>query len=235
MEETVVISGNDITEIIDEAKKSTNKKLIIGPGIIKQRDSFFATKCGVLKFRENPPVFWIDYHQKRYIPVRGERIVGIVVQKGGMSVKVDIGTNENAVLSLLAFEGATKRNKPIIQVGDLVFAQVLGVNQNSETELVCVTSKGKRNGMGVLPAEGFMIDVPINVCRRLLAPECRLLKNLGTKFKYEIAIGMNGRIWVRATSHQATTFICNTLAEIEYLNDDEIQKRTDSILDEFVV
>ena len=37
---------------------------------------------------------------------------------------MDIGTAEPASLSYLAFEGATKRNRPNVSVGDLVYAKV---------------------------------------------------------------------------------------------------------------
>lgn len=52
----------------------------------------------------------------KYVAIRGERVIGVVVGKGAMSVNVDIGTSEFASLSLLAFESATKRNRPNIQV-----------------------------------------------------------------------------------------------------------------------
>lgn len=54
------------------------------------------------------------------MPAKGERILGIVSSKGALSVKVDIGTNDYAILNLLAFEGATKKNKPDVNVSDLL-------------------------------------------------------------------------------------------------------------------
>ncbi|RWS24451.1 exosome complex component RRP40-like protein, partial [Leptotrombidium deliense] len=232
----IVVPGEELTQLM-ATEKANVKKIVVGPGIRRDGERFFATKCGRFKSRENPCIFWIDYHQKRYIPVRGERIIGIVTQKGGFHVKVDIGTNEAAVLSLLAFEGATKRNKPFIQVGDLVYTQVLSINDtpDGDTELVCVNSKGKKNGMGVLPDDGFMVTVPINVARRLLSPDCLLLRNLGTKFKYEIAVGLNGRVWIRGSTRLTTEFIVNTVNELEYLTEQELYERTEAILNEFEV
>ncbi len=43
-------------------------------------------------------------------------MLGVVVMKSGESFKVDIGSNEYASLSYLAFENATKRNRPNIDV-----------------------------------------------------------------------------------------------------------------------
>ena len=44
-------------------------------------------------------------------------MIGIVTTKSGDVFKVDVGGSEQASLSYLAFEGATKRNRPNVQVG----------------------------------------------------------------------------------------------------------------------
>lgn len=52
----------------------------------------------------------------QYVPARGETVIGIVTAKSGDVFKVDVGGSEQASLSYLAFEGATKRNRPNVQV-----------------------------------------------------------------------------------------------------------------------
>ena len=52
----------------------------------------------------------------QYIPVKEERVIGIVTNRGSDSYKVDIGGAMPASLPSLSFEGATKKNKPNIQV-----------------------------------------------------------------------------------------------------------------------
>ena len=52
----------------------------------------------------------------KYIPIRNEQVIGIIASKSGESFKVDIGSSEYASLSYLAFENATKRNRPNIDV-----------------------------------------------------------------------------------------------------------------------
>lgn len=48
--------------------------------------------------------------------MKGDTVIGIVTIKSGDVFKVDFGGNEQASLSYLAFEGATKRNRPNVQV-----------------------------------------------------------------------------------------------------------------------
>ena len=68
----------------------------------------------------------------------------MVVGKGGDTFRVDIGSADNASLSFMAFEGATKKNKPNINVGDVVYAKLLVASRDMEPELVCVDSYGKK-------------------------------------------------------------------------------------------
>lgn len=49
-------------------------------------------------------------------------MIGIVTAKSGDIFKVDVGGSEPASLSYLAFEGATKRNRPNVQVTMGTFA-----------------------------------------------------------------------------------------------------------------
>ena len=120
-------------------------------------------------------------------------------------------------LSLLAFEGATKRNRPNIEVGDVVFARVTAPSRDVEAELVCMTSSGKRDGMGILvtPQTHFSqtISVSIHTVRHLLSSESKLLNVLGNKYRFEIAIGMNGRVWISTKQPENLIFISNAIQQ----------------------
>lgn len=52
----------------------------------------------------------------QYVPCKGEQVIGIITNKAGDVFKVDIGASDQASLSYLAFEGATKRNRPDVKV-----------------------------------------------------------------------------------------------------------------------
>nr|CAD7604827.1 unnamed protein product [Timema genevievae] len=84
---------------------------------------------------KNANVYWVDSHQKRYIPSRGETVVGVVTNKSGEVFRVDIGSSDQASLSYLAFEGATKKLRPDVNVGDIVFARLITASRDMEPEL----------------------------------------------------------------------------------------------------
>ena len=54
---------------------------------------------------------------EKYIPAAQESVIGVITQKIGEGYRVDIGSAHFASLDSLAFEGATKRNKPNLKVG----------------------------------------------------------------------------------------------------------------------
>lgn len=161
---------------------------------------------------------------RRYIPSRGENVVGIVTQKSGDIYKVDVGASEQATLSYLAFEGATKKNRPDLQVGDVVYAKMLVASKDMEPELVCVDSQGKENELGVLSSDGMVFTCSLSLVRKLLNPECPLFRILGRNQAYELAAGMNGRIWIKARSVQETIAAANAILAAEYTVASEMQK-----------
>jgi exosome complex component RRP40 len=165
-----------------------------------------------------------------YVPVRGESIVGVVVQKAGDIFRVDIGSSELASLSYLAFEGATKKNRPDVNVGDMIFAKLLIASKELEPELVCVDSHGKKGKLGVL-TDGFVFSCSINLIRKILRDNCPLLKCLKTEMPFEMAAGMNGKIWIKAKTIKSTIAVGNAILASEHKTDDEIKNICSHIAD----
>ncbi|XP_067900772.1 exosome complex component RRP40-like [Heterodontus francisci] len=207
----VVLAGDVLT-----FSSASGEKVLCGPGLRRQGHGqvsghgLAACKSGIVRHKE-PSVYWVDSQQKRYVPAKGEYVIGIVTTKSGDIFKVDVGGSEQASLSYLAFEGATKRNRPNVQVGDLVFAQFVVANKDMEPELVCIDSCGRSNGMGVIGPDGLLFKVSLSIARKLLSPSCEVLKNLGELYPFEIVIGVNGRIWVKARTIKHTLLVANVL------------------------
>lgn len=220
-----VIPGDiaDITIV-----KQSSSKMILGPGLRRLRDQIVVSKCGVLQ-KTGINTFWVDSHQKRYIPARGECVLGIVTNARGEMFKIDIGSSDEASLSYLAFENATKKNRPIINVGDVVFAKLLVASKEMEAELVCVDSHGKKGRLGIMPEGGFIFACSLNLVRKILHPSCSLLKVLGKELSYEVVVGMNGKIWVKTNSTRETIAICNAILSIEHLELHEIDMLTEEL------
>ncbi|XP_037652925.1 exosome complex component RRP40 isoform X2 [Choloepus didactylus] len=159
--------------------------------------------------------------RSRYVPVKGDHVIGIVTAKSGDIFKVDVGGSEPASLSYLAFEGATKRNRPNVQVGDLIYGQFVVANKDMEPEMVCIDSCGRANGMGVIGQDGLLFKVTLGLIRKLLAPGCEIIQEVGKLYPLEIVFGMNGRIWVKAKTIQQTLILANILEACEHMTADQ--------------
>lgn len=226
----VVLPGDQITlPVVQNVAGTTKKqKVILGPGL-RQVDGFVvACKAGVLTQRSN--TFWVDSYQKRYIPSKGESVIGLVIQKAGDIFRVDIGASEPAALSYLAFEGATKKNRPDVNVGDLVFAKLLVAYKDFESELICVDSLGKKLKLGVLNG-GFVFTCSINLARRLRSSECPLMDCIKKHIQVplEVVVGMNGKIWINAKNERDVIAVGNAILAAEHKTDAEIDAMCDQI------
>jgi len=82
-----------------------------------------------------------------------------------------------------------------------------------DPEIVCYNSStGKSEGMGELKG-GMVFDLSLGFCRRLLMARQKedggiaLLEGLAEKMAFEIAVGRNGLVWVKAGSVKETLLV----------------------------
>lgn len=196
--------------------------------------------------RRKPNIYYVDSYQKRYIPAKNDSVIGVVQTKTMDLFWVDINASEPAgrltnctiileliplstilALSYLAFEGATKKNRPEVNVGDLVYCKVVLANPDLEPELVCVDSTGKKGKLGQLGDDGLMFPCSINLVRKILNEKCSLLHLLSKETPYELAAGINGRIWINTKSLRATVLLRRTLLEAEHTPYEDMRKLVD--------
>ena len=102
-----------------------------------------AATVGVLNHRA-PNYYWLDISRKRYYPRVGDQVVGVVEERGGDFYTVNIFSGSHCILNRLAFDGATKRNKPELKRGDVVYAKVIFSAPDADTELSCTGAPGSK-------------------------------------------------------------------------------------------
>lgn len=115
-----------------------------------------------------------------------------------------------ANLPHLAFEGATKKTRPQLAPGALVYARISAASKHMEPELECVSATtGKADGLGPLKG-GMVFEISLGMARRLLMPAGKknageggpgkivVLEELAERVRFEVAVGRNGRVWVNS-------------------------------------
>ncbi|CAK9103296.1 unnamed protein product [Durusdinium trenchii] len=186
-----------------------------GSGVAVDSDSgrAFATTAGVLRTEDEVRV---ENLRKRYVPRQGDCVVGIVMGRNADFFKVDIRAPSPAFLPTLAWNGATKRNRPVLEIGTLVYARVEAAHPDLDTELSCVDPDTKKswNTGEVLLGElkgGLSFEVALSAAQRLLDVDCFILDRLGKDFAYELCVGQNGRVWLSAPTARETVLLLQAI------------------------
>lgn len=154
--------------------------------------------------------WWVDSPARRYVPAADDLVIGQVTNRGMESYTVTLFSAHSASLPVLAFEGATRRNRPNLEAGALVYARVVSAEPWAEPELSCVDAvSGKAEGLGELKRDAeqgvtMVWPVSLRLAHALYNPKHTLLAHVASHFPFEAAIGLNGLVWVRtATPAQA--------------------------------
>lgn len=224
MASTLFMPGDDVD--VAENEQSTEKPFFIGPGLkmVANSSKIRSNRCGILRKRQTDEqktdAVWLEYRQKRYIPVMNDVVVGQIVQKTSEFYKVDFGSVDLANLSALNFEGASKRNKPNIKIGDLIYGRIV---QTIEPELSCIGLDGISRCLGNLPQGGFLARHNSNVVKKLMSRDFPLLVELGKEIPFEICIGVNGWIWLKAHNVKETILLSKAIEMSEFLTNQQIR------------
>lgn len=100
-----------------------------------------------------------------------------------------------------------------------------------EPELVCVDSTGKKGKLGQL-TDGLMFNCSINLVRKILNEKCNLLHLLSKEAPYELAAGINGRIWINAKAPRTVILLRETILKAEYVPYSEMKNLADGFASE---
>jgi exosome complex component RRP40 len=187
--------------------------ITLGPGLHYDKDTgaFTSHACGHIR-EPSSLNYYVDGHRPTASTLStGDLVLGIVVRRQLETLLVDIGYNELASLSLYDFEGSTKRTKPNVDRGDVIYGR-LQIDGECQPQITCINDDGKADGMGILNENGYLFDIPIDTANDLIDQD-NLLKELGNEIPYEIAIGANGRIWVKATTTRTMIALRKVLLE----------------------
>ncbi|KAK3394056.1 hypothetical protein B0H63DRAFT_444252 [Podospora didyma] len=213
-------------DTIDPSLIPTHKKLPLrlGPGLRHIPPSAIVpTVAGQLVADHKKNSMWVEYNGGRYIPAPNDLVIGQIQRSAADFYFMNLTPfTSNATLPQLAFEGATKKNRPQLASGALVYARVVLANRHMDPELECVSSStGKAEGLGPLTG-GMAFDVSLGLARRLLMARSReegkveILELLGAEgLAFETAVGRNGKVWVGSDSAKTIILVGRALRETD--------------------
>ena len=118
-------------------------------------------------------------------------MVGIVRHRSGEAFAVDINAPLEGALGALEFDGATKRNRPNLAAGDLVYARVAEYSRHLGAKLSC-TNAGWSSGKALGELKGGMVVYGLRGREGQLEER---LEEIGRYCKVEVALGRNDILW----------------------------------------
>lgn len=171
---------------------------------------------------------WVQNSQKMYVPTIEDLVIGVVTEKHAENYRIDFGGTQPGQLPATAFEGATRRNKPNINVGALVYCRVILCDKDMEPELTCTSVHFKKDWVtgeslfGELKG-GYLFDCSLGLARKLVTDDCFVLQCLGRHIPFELAVGANGKVWVNSATTIHTVLVSNAIINSEHMSDAMVQ------------
>jgi exosome complex component RRP40 len=231
---TFVTPGTDVEPYL----ASSSKHIVLGRGLRQMGGRVIATLSGILFFQK-PSSYWVESNSRRYQAQVGDSVVGVIQDRNAESYRVNLFGNRIGVLPKLAFDGASKRNNPNLNRGDLVFCHVTHNDPHTDVMLSCFATKGPKKDWMTEEAmfgplkTGTSIRVSHTFAQRLLNPSNRMLAALGEALPFEMVVGVNGLVWVRAGSLEATLVVVRALQFGESLSDEESEVMVEALMEEW--
>eukprot|EP00760_Papus_ankaliazontas_P005778 PhM_4_TR12760/c0_g1_i1/m.16075/K03681/RRP40, EXOSC3; exosome complex component RRP40 len=212
--------------------------ITLGNGVRLIRDTkVVCTTGGVLHVAEFPSLKVSVMSLSRiYHAAVGDLVVGTIQREMGITYSVDIGATYPATLDVCGFDGATRQNRPRLRGGDLVYARVTQAYKDVDPEITCCASLGVarkdwvtgESDFGQLK-NGHVCTVPPQYARELLKTDSYVLQALSTRVSFELAIGVNGRVWVNAEKPKHILAIAHVIVASQNETNDEVDARISAV------
>lgn len=142
-----------------------------------------------------------------YHPQKDEIVIGIIDKKNGEDWLVDIGFSHSALLPMLAFTGATKKNCPKFQRGEVVVAFVEEVPESGEVILSCI-ERTQKEKLGRLTGGTLVRARPKDIKR---IREYKFMEKVGQRSPIVCSFAENGRLYIDTSNEVTTVLLANAI------------------------
>jgi exosome complex component RRP4 len=186
----------------DNASKESAREIVVpgellatgrtraGPGTFVEDGKIYAAQLGIKSMR--PDGVSVVPLAGQYIPMRGDLVVGKIVDIGPSNWLVDINSPYPAPLHVNEVPwrvefGETSR---FMNVGDIVLLKIVDVD-----EIKRITVSMQDSGLRRLTG-GMVVEVSPSKVPRLIGRSGSMIQMLKNETGCRIYVGQNGRIWI---------------------------------------
>jgi exosome complex component RRP4 len=160
-----------------------------GEGTEKRGEEIIAIKYGLSE--ESNRLIKVIPLSGVYQPRRGNVVIGEVDNITFNGWIINIGTAENAFLSLTEVPRYVNKDglDEVMDIGDMVVAKIWGINKRG------IDVSIKSRGLGKLES-GMIIKINSNKVPRVIGKEGSMISLIKDETNCQITVGQNGLIWI---------------------------------------
>jgi exosome complex component RRP4 len=161
-----------------------------GPGTYSVGGKIFASQLGIKSVR--PDSISVVPLSGQYMPVRGDLVVGKIVDVGASNWLVDINSPYPAPLHVneVPWRVEFGETRKFMGVGDVVLLQISNVDEVKRIS-VSMQEHGLRKLTG-----GMVIEISPSKVPRVIGKNGSMIQMLKNMTGCRIYVGQNGRIWI---------------------------------------
>lgn len=161
-----------------------------GPGTYSEGGKIYASTLGIKSVR--PDSISVVPLSGQYIPMRGDLVIGKIVDVGPSNWLVDINSPYPAPLHVneVPWRVEFGETSKFMSVGDIVLIKVVGVDEIKRIS-VSMQDHGLRKLTG-----GMVIEVSPSKVPRLIGKNGSMIQMLKNMTECRIYVGQNGRVWL---------------------------------------
>jgi exosome complex component RRP4 len=161
-----------------------------GPGTFIEGDKIFAAQLGIKSIRQDGVS--VVPLSGQYMPLRGDLVVGKIVDIGPSNWLVDINSPYPAPLHVneVPWRVEFGETSKFMNVGDIVLLKIVDV---SETRRITVSMQD--HGLRKLTG-GMVVEVSHSKVPRVIGRNGSMIQMLKNETGCRIYVGQNGRIWI---------------------------------------
>lgn len=177
-------------EIVVPGDLLSESGLKAGPGTYVESGRIYAAQLGIKTTRSN--VVGVVPLSGQYIPMRGDMVIGKIVDMGASNWFVDINAAHQSSLHVneVPWRVEFGETGKFMTVGDLVSLKVVGVDELGKVQISM-----KEHGLRKL-AGGVVVEVAPAKIPRVIGRSGSMIQMLKNATSCRIYVGQNGRIWV---------------------------------------
>jgi len=183
-------SRENVREIVVPGDLLSKSGLKAGPGTYVESGHIYAAQLGIKTTRSD--MVGVVPLSGQYIPMRGDMVIGKIVDMGASNWYVDINAAHQSSLHVneVPWRVEFGETGKFMTVGDLVSLKVVGVDELGKVQISM-----KEHGLRKL-AGGVVIEVAPSKIPRVIGRSGSMIQMLKNATSCRIYVGQNGRIWV---------------------------------------